>query len=37
MSVAGRKQMLSLSGKDPGAYRPHPLHSTDRSYLETNC
>ena len=37
MSVASRKQMRSLSGKDPGAYRPHPLHSTDRSYLETNC
>ncbi|MGH2875996.1 MAG: DUF1839 family protein [Solirubrobacteraceae bacterium] len=27
----------SLSGCDPRSYRPHPLHSTDRSYTETNC
>ena len=37
MSAASRGQMLSLSGSDPHGYRPHRLHSTDRSYLETNC
>jgi hypothetical protein len=29
--------MVSLLGLDPGAYRPHALHGTDRVYLETNC
>jgi hypothetical protein len=29
--------MVSLLGLDPGAYRRHPLHSTDRAYPETNC
>jgi len=37
VSAASRGQMLSLSGSDPRGYRPHGLHSTDRSYLETNC
>jgi hypothetical protein len=27
----------SLSGQDPAAYRPHPLHSSSRVYQETNC
>ena len=29
--------MVSLFGLDPATYRPHPVHSGDRSYLETNC
>jgi hypothetical protein len=37
MSVADRRGMTSLSGCDPAAYRPHALHSTARSYLESNC
>ena len=37
MSVAGRRRMLSLSGKDPAGYDRHALHSTGRSYPETNC
>ncbi len=28
---------LSLTGLDPRGYRSHPLHSPERSYLETNC
>ncbi|MEA2208895.1 MAG: hypothetical protein QOF54_1372 [Solirubrobacteraceae bacterium] len=28
---------VSLLGLDPAAYRPHRLHSLDRSYSETNC
>jgi hypothetical protein len=27
----------SLSGQDPATYRPHALHSSSRSYRETNC
>lgn len=27
----------SLSGKDPGSYRPHALHLSGRTYRETNC
>jgi hypothetical protein len=27
----------SLLGLDPAAYEPHPLHGSDRTYLETNC
>jgi hypothetical protein len=27
----------SLSGQDPATYRPHRLHSSSRSYQETNC
>jgi Domain of unknown function (DUF1839) len=37
MSVAGRRRMLSLSGKHPRDYAQHPLHSAARSYPETNC
>jgi hypothetical protein len=37
MSVAGQSRMVSLSGRDPCAYAPHRLHSTLRSYPETNC
>jgi hypothetical protein len=29
--------LTSLLGLDPGAYRPHALHGTDRVYTETNC
>jgi hypothetical protein len=37
LRLAGRNEMRSLSGKDPHGYRPHRLHSTDRSYQESNC
>jgi hypothetical protein len=29
--------MVSLLGLDPASYRPHALHSMERSYTETNC
>jgi hypothetical protein len=29
--------LVSLLGLDPATYRPHPLHSLERSYTETNC
>jgi hypothetical protein len=29
--------MASLFGLDPETYRPHMLHSAERTYLETNC
>ncbi len=29
--------MVSLFGHDPATYRPHALHSGDRTYVETNC
>ena len=35
MSAAGTA--ASLFGLDPATYRPHPLHSPDRTYPETNC
>ena len=28
---------VSLLGGDPGSYRSHPLHSPERTYVETNC
>jgi len=37
MSAAGRRRMLSLSGKDPAVYQRHALHAATRSYPETNC
>ncbi|HEY5428844.1 MAG TPA: DUF1839 family protein [Solirubrobacteraceae bacterium] len=37
MNAAGRRPLLSLSGQEPRDYRRHLLHSTSRSYLETNC
>jgi hypothetical protein len=37
MSVAGSGRMLSISGKHPDGYDRHLLHSTARSYPETNC
>ena len=37
MSIAGSGRMLSLSGKHPDGYDRHLLHSTARSYPETNC
>jgi Domain of unknown function (DUF1839) len=30
-------EMSSLFGLDPETYRPHILHSPERTYLETNC
>src|SRR5260370_916416 len=35
--AAGTGRMVSLLGLDPGGYRPHALHATDRVYPETNC
>jgi uncharacterized protein DUF1839 len=29
--------VVSLFGLDPAGYRPHSLHSLERSYTETNC
>ena len=29
--------VVSLSGKDPRGYEPHPLHAAQRSYVESNC
>jgi hypothetical protein len=29
--------LQSLLGLDPAAYRSHPLHSPERTYVETNC
>jgi hypothetical protein len=29
--------LRSLSGKEPASYEPHLLHSTGRTYTETNC
>lgn len=37
MSVVGRGQMSSLSGRRPDGYEPHLLHSPLRSYQESNC
>lgn len=28
---------VSLLGLDPASYSPHPLHSPERTYVETNC
>ncbi len=36
MSVAA-SGMVSLLGLDPDDYRPHPLHDSARTYVETNC
>jgi Domain of unknown function (DUF1839) len=32
-----REGAVSLSGRSPEGYEPHPLHDTGRSYPETNC
>jgi hypothetical protein len=37
MSVQSASASKSLSGWDPASYRPHPLHSAERTYLESNC
>lgn len=37
MTASARRALSSLSGQDPAAYKPHPLHSPSRSYQETNC
>ncbi len=37
MGVSSPRSLLSLSGKEPASYRPHLLHDTGRTYLETNC
>lgn len=29
--------MVSLFGHDPATYRPHRIHSAERTYVETNC
>jgi hypothetical protein len=29
--------LVSLLGLDPAAYRSHPMHATERTYVETNC
>jgi hypothetical protein len=29
--------MVSLFGHDPATYRPHAIHTGERTYLETNC
>lgn len=29
--------LVSLLGLDPGSYRPHALHASDRTYMEINC
>jgi Domain of unknown function (DUF1839) len=29
--------LVSLLGLDPADYRSHPLHATERTYIETNC
>ncbi len=29
--------MTSLFGLDPATYRPHPIHTGERTYTETNC
>jgi Domain of unknown function (DUF1839) len=36
MSAAGTAA-AGLFGLDPATYRPHPLHSPERTYPETNC
>ncbi|MGA9859386.1 MAG: DUF1839 family protein [Solirubrobacteraceae bacterium] len=37
MSLTRQGAIPSLSGRDPDGYRPHRLHGSGRSYLETNC
>ncbi|MBV8952618.1 MAG: DUF1839 family protein [Solirubrobacterales bacterium] len=37
MSVSSARRLTSLSGKSPDGYVPHLLHSTARTYAETNC
>jgi Domain of unknown function (DUF1839) len=29
--------LVSLLGLEPASYSPHPLHSPERTYIETNC
>jgi hypothetical protein len=29
--------IVSLLGLDPADYHPHPVHATERTYIETNC
>jgi hypothetical protein len=37
VSVASGARLRSLSGKEPAGYTSHLLHSTGRTYTETNC
>jgi hypothetical protein len=37
MSSRAASGLASLSGQDPADYERHALHSSARSYLETNC
>jgi hypothetical protein len=30
-------KMVSLLGHDPATYQPHAIHSSERTYIETNC
>jgi hypothetical protein len=37
MSPQSTGGMVSLLGLDPATYAPHALHSSERTYVETNC
>jgi hypothetical protein len=37
VSVSSLQGLRSLSGKEPDGYRPHALHASGRTYLESNC
>ena len=37
MSTSTGSRIVSLFDLDPGTYRPHFLHSPERTYVETNC
>lgn len=37
MSPPTTDGMVSLLGLDPATYEPHALHSSERTYVETNC
>jgi hypothetical protein len=37
VSATGGRVSASLSGRSPESYDPHPLHSPQRAYPETNC
>src|SRR5205814_6220643 len=33
----GARTVTSLFGLDPATYRPHAIHTGERTYTETNC
>ncbi|MGI8712458.1 MAG: DUF1839 family protein [Solirubrobacteraceae bacterium] len=37
MSIADKRGLRSLTGKDPATYHAHPLHADAPVYPETNC